>query len=99
MEGIVLVAIIAGLGFWLFKMTGGTRGRVEIRVEDGRTWVIRGRVPGRLLREIHSVCRESPRAKGTLRIDGTAREPQVEVEDLPRDLAQRLRNVICNSGR
>lgn len=96
MEGIVLVLIIAGVGFWLFRMTGGTRARVEIRVENGRTWVTHGQVPGKLLREINEICKDAPKSKGVVRIEGTSMEPEVTVEGLPKKVTQQVRNVVAN---
>ncbi len=99
MEGLVVVAIIAGLGFWLFRMTGGTRARVEIRVDNGRTWVTRGRIPGKVLREIAEICEGHPKASGTVRIEGSQSEPEVIVEGLPRTVTQQVRNVVSNGIR
>lgn len=94
MEGIVLVAIIAGLGFWLFKMTGGTRARVEIRVDGGRTWVTRGRLPGKVLRDIQEICKPHPKASGTVRVQGHSSEPEIVIEGLPKNVKQPIRNVL-----
>ncbi len=99
MDGIILIAVIAVIGIWLFKMTGGSRARVVIRVEHGRTWVTQGRMSGRLLREISDVVRDSPKSAGTISLDGPVGQPDVEVEGLPRDISQRVRNVVANHGK
>ena len=99
MEGIVLVAIIAGVGFWLFKMTGGTRARIEIRVDGGRTWVTRGRLPGKVIREITEICRNHPKASGLVRVQGTGAEPEVVIEGLPKNTLQPIRNVLMQALR
>jgi hypothetical protein len=98
MKGLGLLVIIAGVGIWLFKMTGGTRARVEIRVTDGRTWVTRGRIPGKFLREIQEICRDVPNVNGVVRIQGTSLEPEVIIEGLPKHLRQPILNVLANAG-
>jgi len=98
-KGIALIAVIAAIGLWLFKMMGGTRARVLIRVEGGRTWVTKGKLSGRLLREISEVVKDTPKSKGTIALEGPSGQPEVVVEGLPKDIAQRVRNVVANHGR
>ncbi len=99
MQGLVLLLIIAGVGLWLFKMTGGTRARIEIRVEGGRTWVTRGRISGKVLREIQEICKDHPKAVGVVRIEGPQSEPEITIEGLPKNTLQPIRNVVSQGLR
>ena len=63
-----------------------------IRISGGRAEVIKGKIDGRLVREITSLCAEIGLEKCEMWIDGTGR--MIFSRDVPSQHHQKFRNVL-----
>jgi hypothetical protein len=91
-SGLLIVLAFAGLvaGFIWFV----SRPRVVVRLEGGRTELVRGELPAAVLGELRDVARHAPQARGQVELRGRQSTLTIKFPGLDEGTAQRLRNVL-----
>lgn len=86
-----VLAVIVVVAIWLF-----TRNRTlfVLSVRDGRTLVVRGRIPGRLLADFRDVMSRARVHRATIRAYAGEDGGQLSTSGIDDRLEQQLRNVF-----
>jgi len=87
--------VLAALGVAALIYSAGRYAELfSIRVESGRTRLVRGRIPPRLLSDIEDVLHRARVSSATIRVVTERGEPKLVAPDLSDGTRQQLRNVI-----
>ncbi len=71
-----------------------SRPRVVVRLQGGKTEVVRGELPAGVLSDLRDVARHSPQATGRVELRGRQSTLTIKFPGLDEGTAQRLRNVL-----